>query len=215
MPELLQYGQQLLVSTGAQLSGIGRIGNTWQHYTNALAFSFTLIPTVKPSMTPIVIGLQLIEFFQTFYQLPLKVKWPNDLLTLDFKKAVGVLCHQSKGVFLVGVGINWGKAGDILNDPSFKFPAGVLFPQQTLTEKDKEQMPRQICNYIYQNPMTPQAARNSWQKHCAHHLCPVEIITPQETIKGNFIGIGEEGDALLNQEGVVRKVNTGMLLFNP
>ena len=131
----------LLVSTDQQTGGIGRMGNSWQHYSDALAFSFTLKPLNNQAMTPIVIGLQLVSYFQSVYDLSLLVKWPNDLLTNEYKKAIGILCHQARGLFLVGIGINWGNSGRILEDSSFKFPAGVLFPQKTLRPNDKKTLP--------------------------------------------------------------------------
>lgn len=104
-----------LVLADEQTAGRGRDGRTW--YTpagSALAFSMILYPTetvahVQSRLTALG-ALAVQSVLRKHYNLPAKIKWPNDVL-IHRQKVAGVLAeaHWSGAIMkalILGIGIN-------------------------------------------------------------------------------------------------------------
>ncbi len=107
-----------------QTAGKGRLGRTWYSPNRKnLYFSIVLLPQMSLASLcwlPLLTGLALAESLETLTDLPISLKWPNDILIRD-KKLAGILCEakqqEGKGrVVVIGVGIN-------LNSEKKDFPA--------------------------------------------------------------------------------------------
>ncbi len=104
-----------IVVSEQQLHGRGRRGREWfSPKASGLWFSIILRPhALSPSqaapVTPVTAAV-LANLFNNYYEMPLKIKWPNDLL-LRGKKVGGILT-ELKGeldhieYLIVGVGLN-------------------------------------------------------------------------------------------------------------
>ncbi len=98
-----------------QSKGRGRLGRNWfSPPCGGLWFSLILRPSrLKPDQAPpvtLATAAVLAEHFSKIYALPVKVKWPNDLL-INSKKFGGILTElKSYGSHLeyliVGIGLN-------------------------------------------------------------------------------------------------------------
>ena len=104
-----------LVLAGEQTAGRGRSGRVWLSPPgSSLSFSFILHPgRFQPDLLPHLTALgamAVVRVLQNTYNLPARIKWPNDVLVYR-KKVSGVLVEASwigdhlKGAVL-GIGIN-------------------------------------------------------------------------------------------------------------
>jgi BirA family biotin operon repressor/biotin-[acetyl-CoA-carboxylase] ligase len=95
------------VLAACQTAGRGQFRRHWQSPRGNLYVTFRLpsAPLFHTSAAAIVTGLLLAA---AFYRLgcPLKLKWPNDLLSQGQAKAAGILLEKRNGVLLAGLGVN-------------------------------------------------------------------------------------------------------------
>lgn len=103
-----------LVAAGRQRQGRGRLGRTWHAEPgDALLFSLVLRPDLEPSragLLPLLAGAVMAEAASISSGLPVRCKWPNDLL-IGRAKAGGILAESEllAGALrhvVIGVGVN-------------------------------------------------------------------------------------------------------------
>lgn len=98
-----------------QRAGRGRLDRTWESPPGAgLLFSVLVDPGTVPverwGWLPLLSGLAIAEAGRHAAGVELRVKWPNDVLSLDGRKVAGVLCERvdlgARGLAIVGIGLN-------------------------------------------------------------------------------------------------------------
>jgi BirA family biotin operon repressor/biotin-[acetyl-CoA-carboxylase] ligase len=205
---LKQGSGDYLVSTDKQMAGVGRQGSEWHQFENALAFSFTLKPNETLTLTPLEIGVHLAKFFSP----KLKLKWPNDLLSHEGEKVGGILCQLVGEIIVVGIGINLKMPTTI---PAFPYQVSSLFNSDEIIDPNiKKELPLKIVNYILNNRLSSRNVRNEFIKSCVHINKKVTILNNENQVMGKFIGIGENGEALLETGDNHReKILTGSLRY--
>lgn len=210
--ELRNQGVNILVSTANQTQGLGRGKNVWDHYSNSLAFSFTLCPAEILTLTSLELGIHLVQFFQNEYKVNLKLKWPNDLLDQAGNKCGGILCHNNgDGFIIAGIGINLGNSGDL---PSkYKTPIGQILPEHNFEENASKEIPLKIYQHILESRYSISQIKKQWESFCIHQNCVVRIEDNQNVINGKFKGIGDQGEALVEQNGETRSLVSGSLFL--
>lgn len=98
------------VLAGSQTSGRGRAGRNWQSEHGASLCLSVGLPVLGHHLPflPLCVGVAIAQVLEKM-KVPVRLKWPNDLLLGD-QKLGGVLCEsfQSEGgpVTVVGLGIN-------------------------------------------------------------------------------------------------------------
>lgn len=198
----------LLVSTSHQTKGKGRQGNDWEFFDGSLAFSFTLIPHNIISLTPLEIGVQLVNFFQIFYNQKVFLKWPNDLLNENGDKIGGIICENNgKDFILAGIGINIGIDTVHLQDQ--KKASGLKF---SLTPNHQNEIPRLFYNYIGNNRKSRDEIIKLWTQNCFHMNKKVSLQN-NKTEEGIFKGIGINGEAILLIDNIEKKFYSGSLFI--
>jgi BirA family biotin operon repressor/biotin-[acetyl-CoA-carboxylase] ligase len=93
-----------------QTRGRGTHGKTWQSPEGNLYFSLILTPknstAERNTMLSLVAGMGVVTTLkELFPNLPLSLKWPNDVL-IDGKKVCGILLEQHEEAVIVGIGLN-------------------------------------------------------------------------------------------------------------
>lgn len=98
-----------------QTAGRGRLGKTWQSIAGkGLYCSIVLRPQIERNnfaKITLVAGLAVAEALENISQLPVLLKWPNDVY-INGKKCAGILCEASMGsgalddFVVVGIGVN-------------------------------------------------------------------------------------------------------------
>lgn len=188
----------ILISCSEQTGGIGRKGNSWDTYPNSLAMSFTLKPNIRPTLTPIEIGLMAIKFFNKKFHKELFLKWPNDILTKDGKKCGGILCQYiDETTVIAGLGVNLGRLS-VKNDKGYKHGLGNVDESLVLSEADQEKISKELYEEFLNNRYISNTDLiNEFRKYCHHMNKEVFIFEDEKDYIGTFRGIGENGEALV------------------
>ncbi len=91
----------LVLVAESQTAGRGRLGRTWlAPPRSGLTFSLLLRPTVPPAAwgwLPLLAGVALAEAVAEHTAVPVRLKWPNDLLAPGGAKLAGVLAEMVPG----------------------------------------------------------------------------------------------------------------------
>jgi biotin-[acetyl-CoA-carboxylase] ligase BirA-like protein len=196
---------EYLISTDHQSQGVGRQGSQWIHFSNALAFSFTLKPNEEITLTPLEIGILLAKFFKP----KVLIKWPNDLLNEKGEKLGGILCQLVNKQIIVGIGLNLKMQTE--DNPYFPYPVNAIFNESELDSDIKQKLPPKIVDYILHNRLSPEMIHREFNQYCSHLHKEVEITNNSDTQVGLFTGISNIGEALIVSDGEIKKVLTGSL----
>jgi len=192
--EMFPEMTEVLISTEKQLSGRGRENKKWLVLDGALAFSFLLAPNTEITLSTLEIGLLISDFFESEYQSPLMLKWPNDLMTIEKIKCGGILTSLIGNQLLVGVGINLFQSN---NDPRTEYAYQYALNSQ-LKDDFKKTLPAAIYAYLLKNRLSPEEVIKRWNEKCCHLNMRVEILDRESLQSGVFNGIGARGEALID-----------------
>lgn len=132
------YPEGTVVVAETQTAGRGRRGRTWYSPPrHGLYLSVILRPQLPVREIPrvsLVIGVAVAETLEAAFQLPARIKWPNDIL-INNRKIAGVLSEVvtgSQGIdcIVTGIGLN-------INNPLQDFPGDLrTAPTSVLAEKE-------------------------------------------------------------------------------
>lgn len=199
--------KNILITTKHQTNGVGRGDNRWHHFDNAISMS-CLIPAEKPFTTaPLKVGLLLTKFFKKNYNQNILLKWPNDLMTLENKKVGGIICQLLGDKILVGIGIN------IFKDKKhseMEFKCDGLGLKKDSVKADD--LAKEIYTYLLEN-ISKRFSLDEWNSTCSHFNKKVEISDEFESNSGIFLGISEIGEAIISNDGSLKKILTGSLFI--
>lgn len=201
--ELQSHGQEILISTSEQTLGIGRKGSQWDSYANSLAMSFTMKPNPIPTLTPIEIGILAIEFLTSEFNISIKLKWPNDLLTSERKKCGGIIAQYiDTDTVIAGIGLNLGSLPTSVAPAHYKHGLGNVSDSIQLTTEDQKNIPAKLYQYILKNRISDgKVMQNRFQDVCIHIGKDVTVDDDGADFTGSFIGIGKNGEALVEIDG--------------
>lgn len=205
--ELLEKNANTLISTSSQPEGVGRREKTWIQRENSLAFSFNITPNSVPSLTSLEVGILISKYLSSLHSISLFVKWPNDLLDFTGKKLGGIICHmQGPNSIIVGVGINYKSH----LSKEYDYPIAEI--ETKLQDEQLKSYPRDIYQYILDNRLSNIEVVQSWNQFHFYQNKEVKITDLNHAVCGEFIGINEQGVALVkDQAGRIHKVATGSL----
>ena len=132
------YPEGTVVVAETKTAGRGRRGRTWYlPPRHGIYLSVILRPQLPVREIPrvsLVIGVAVAETLEAAFQLPARIKWPNDIL-INNRKIAGVLSEVvtgSQGIdcIVTGIGLN-------INNPLQDFPGDLrTAPTSVLAEKE-------------------------------------------------------------------------------
>ena len=102
----------VVVVADHQNAGRGRRGRTWESRPGtALLVSAVLRP--PPALVTLAAGVAAAEACEAVAAVPVRLKWPNDLVTEEGAKLGGILSELVDGAVVVGLGVNltWAPPG--------------------------------------------------------------------------------------------------------
>lgn len=191
--------ENIVVSTNNQTMGRGRGSNSWQHQTNAVAFSFTIKPLEIMTLTSLEVACHIVNFFK---DEPL-VKWPNDILNSKKEKVGGIIINILDDIAIVGIGLN------IFSSKSDEFKSLEL----KVDDEFRNNMPRKIYQHILENRLSCDEVITKWNSSCAHLNSEVTLIESNEKFTGIFAGLGKNGEAILEIDGANKSFYNGSLII--
>ncbi|MBY0414901.1 MAG: biotin--[acetyl-CoA-carboxylase] ligase [Bdellovibrionales bacterium] len=203
--ELKGHSNDILITASEQTLGVGRKGAKWDSYTNSLAMSFTLKPNHVPTLTPIEIGLIVVDFLKREYGISICLKWPNDLLTSEGQKCGGIIAQYiDTETIVAGLGLNLGKIDLSSAPPDYKHGLGNV-AQLELSSEDQKNIPLKFYQYFLSHRLNDlNEIQKLFEESCLHMNKNVSVDDDGTEFTGKFLGIGKNGEALIEIEGITR-----------
>ena len=97
--------------TELQVAGRGRQDRGW-HAPPGRALTFSVlvepgVPAARWGWLPLLAGVALVDAVRAVAEVPVRLKWPNDLLAPDGHKLAGILVERvDAALAVVGIGVN-------------------------------------------------------------------------------------------------------------
>lgn len=106
----------LVVATGRQKSGRGRLGRTWLD-TEDHGVALSVVLDDPRGVLPLAAPIATARALESFIENQILLKWPNDVLVAAAsetssvgRKLAGILIERTSEVAIVGIGINVGQS---------------------------------------------------------------------------------------------------------
>ena len=205
-----------------QSHGRGRRGRAWQSPAGNLYASLLLIEPCAPDVAPqlgFVAGVALIDAIGDLIGAahPVKLKWPNDLLS-DGAKLAGILIEGSRradGAFLcvIGIGVNCRSHPAELPYAATHLAeiAGHDAAPDTLLPLLDRAVLRRLAEWDAGRNFN--AIREAWLFHAAGQGGSVEAILHDRTIRGRFETIDAQGRMIVATDRGPHVVDAGDVCF--
>lgn len=196
-----------VVTADTQTAGRGRGGRGWVTPPgSAIAMSVILRPKVKAiqaTQVALLGGLAVLEGVQKVVNLPMQIKWPNDVLVRG-KKVAGVLAEAAYSgdkleyiVLGMGVNVNGGPPPDL----KLEYEATSLATEAG-SPLDRDAIMKSILAAFearYSTVGTP-ALAEAWRQHLAMLGERVKVIGLTETVLGDLEGVTPDGALIIVTE---------------
>jgi len=199
----------LAVMAKSQSSGRGRLGRTWLSGEGTLCMSIAIKNKYSEGFT-LLAALAVYEGLKVFLDLPLEIKWPNDIISVN-KKLAGILCERVNEYTVIGVGIN-------INDKSFDDEISHKATSMYLLS-GKEYEVKEVFKALVK------AFENTFEKYdygftkealakykglCANIGKNVRA----KDFSGVAVDVLENGSLTIEAEGVLRQVSSGEVVVH-
>jgi len=206
-----------VAAADSQTAGRGRSGRAWITPPGAaIAMSIVLRPRVSANRTTQIAllgGLAVLEGIRRVVDLPMQIKWPNDVLVRG-KKVAGVLAEASFAgdkmeyvVLGIGVNVNDGPPPD----SNLEYAATSLATESG-SALDRESVMNAILSaFAERYPLLGTPALSAlWSNHLAMRGQPVRVIGLAETIVGTLESVTDEGAIVVRfDDGSSRTILAG------
>ena len=196
----------------SQTSGRGRLGRSWSNQKgHSLCLSLLLrpgMPMRKAGRLTFHAGLACHRALASLTGLPLRIKWPNDLLW-ENRKICGILTESlskdgSANAVVVGFGCN-------LNQSEKDFPLEIRSRAASLAQltgkhwelADVAVSVLKEMGTVLNEPWP--CILTEWKRHCPNLGKTVRVATGDETFEALLIDIDAEGALLLQLPGGARR----------
>ncbi len=201
-----ESGSERLITTEQQSAGFGRRGTAWEHSATSLAMSFSCSPHEVLTLTSLEIGILIRRYFKSAKGFELQLKWPNDLF-FEGKKIGGIITQTlatDPEKFAVGVGLNFFQTNNYHSLP--KLHSDTLYHQKDLA--------LEIVDFIFkQRPIKSSTLRTEFFDFCVHKNQQVGFEVAEGKLQGEFVGVGEMGQALCKVGENIYEVFSGSLTY--
>jgi BirA family biotin operon repressor/biotin-[acetyl-CoA-carboxylase] ligase len=194
-----------------QTAGKGRMDRAWESGLGGLWFSLLIRTELAPTRVPalaLVIGLCLVEVLEKRLKLPVKLKWPNDLVLktdTGWRKIAGVLTELSAEIdrtrwIVAGIGLNVNNslpAALKRTAVSLREITGETYDRSAILEAFLKQFKAAFSRFEREGF---EAFQQAYWNHYSQPDSPVELNTAQGSLRGRVTGVDARG-ALLVESG--------------
>jgi len=210
----------ILVLAEEQTSGKGRMDRRWlSRGGENLIFTILLRPTLKADnifLLTMILAISTIDAVKEMAGLDILIKWPNDLY-VDGKKLAGILTEFSikdgtVEYVIIGQGLNVGWMPQ--ETEGIPYPATSILAETGLTVSRNDLLISILKRFekTYRQALAgnKEDLHTRWNKLSLVIGRDVEIISPDEIIRGKAIAIDHDGALILqNSTGDVIKILSG------
>ena len=221
--EELLSGAPQLCATDWQTNGNGRRGKTWVTERGNVTFSLLLPMNRAPAQLlglSLVTGICVAQSLTELGQVPVQLKWPNDVLAQNQKLAglLTELISSPQGVtqINVGVGINYKIPSQI--ETSDYQP--VSLPSLNDSPPSRSELIADICSrllsaYAQFAQQGWPAFADTWDQFDYLKSKQVKVLSGEHVEKALAVGVDEQGALLVEIDGVRRAVFSGEVSVRP
>ncbi len=197
-----------------QTAGRGRHGRTWSSPLGNLYLSVIQRPDCRPVDAPqlgFVAGVALAEAVRQLSDIPLALKWPNDLLA-NGKKASGILLESAADAdgwmdwLIIGTGVNVELSPAEIPDVTSLHEEGAKISVESLLCAFLERL------FWYSEQWQEsgfEPIRERWMLYALPVGTEMRVKLSDGGVLGRFSGIDERGSLLLGSDGEVRRIDMG------
>ncbi len=223
--ELIEEGaaEGTVVITDKQTAGKGRTGRNWVATPGkSLTASLILNPAVNSRLSGWFSLLTGVAVVNALIELGLesKLKWPNDIM-VSVRKLGGILCESRvKGKTLewvvIGIGLN---INELENELPKELQATSFFMEKS-SSTQRELVLANILNHLEPLYNSLKESEDStqlssmWTDHCNHLNKTVKFEAENESLSGEFMGINEDGAAIIITNGIEKIYASGDIHLN-
>jgi len=213
--EKVPTGTAVLASE--QTAGRGRVeGRKWISAKDESLMFTMLVKTsdigFNLTLFPLFAGFAIAGFLEKEYGIKAKIKWPNDVL-IDGRKISGILCENSSGYILCGIGLNCSQrhAGEIAGNRAVSIcELNGEAPDIRLTLSGLLGFMKDNWNSTV---WKDKVEEKLYMKGLNVLLCD-GLPDSGKRIEGIIEGIGGDGELIITEKhsGLLRKVYSGEIL---
>ena len=197
-----------------QTSGRGRHGRNWSSPPGNLYHSIICRPGCPVAMAPqlgFVVGVAMAGAIRALSDIPVVLKWPNDLLVKG-KKVSGLLLESTDdgrgGVswVIAGIGVNLENHPVMLPDAGNLRSFGAKFSVEDLIEAF---LPRlfDLVDAWNRDGFAP--IRAQWNELALPFGTEISVKLPDRTLSGRFEGVDASGNMAVRHDGDLIYVAAG------
>jgi len=207
---------QAMIIAGEQFAGRGRNERQWSSPAGKGIYATTMftLPTSQLPLVPLAMANIVAGFLRDVFGLDARIKWPNDVFVLG-KKIAGILIEariQDDRVFLlIGTGVNVEPVTDAPNAIAISEASPRAFTGiDDATIAFIEYVDAQLAK-----PLVHDEVIEEWRRLSIHK--PGDRITcviGERTVAGTWIGIDEQGRALLRDGAETIAVSAGDIILS-
>lgn len=201
-----------------QTAGRGRRGRKWETpfgKTIALTLGVSIdMYASAVSCLSLVVGIAVAEALISVGVTGVRLKWPNDVL-IDGGKVGGILTElvvATKPVeVVVGIGVNVGSAAFIRQVVDYPVADVCDYVDGPVRNRLVAELINHVlrqCRFLEENGFT--SLKERWMQLDAFRSRDVVITSPSEQVHGKAVGLGSNGELLIESEdGERRKILGG------
>lgn len=197
-----------------QTAGRGRHGREWTSPPGNLYLSILFRPSCRVAEAPqigFVLGVAMAGAIRDLTDVPVTLKWPNDLVH-DGKKLSGILLDSADdgkgGVAWVvaGIGVNVDVIPEALSDAASLRSIGAEVEVETLLEAFLAKL-MPLLDEWRKDGFAP--VRFNWSAFAFDFGTPISVKLPDGAIEGRFEGIDAAGNLALRYDDRLHYVAAG------
>lgn len=197
-----------------QTAGKGRHGRSWTSPRGNLYLSIVQRPNCRLADAPqmgFVTGVALADALQWLTNVPIALKWPNDLM-IDGKKASGILLESAADAkgrldwLVIGVGVNVESFPTDLPDVTSLREAGATVSIEGLLSVFLERL---FWHADEWQRTGFRATRRRWLSFALPKGTEMRVRLPDGELFGRFSSIDKRGSLLLDTDRGKKRIDVG------
>lgn len=189
-----------VVVSDRQTKGRGRLQRKWQSNKGGLYFTLVLRPEISPAHSALVnlaAAVDLATTLEEIFDIPSRVKWPNDVLVNE-RKVAGILsqmeAESDRVAFInIGMGIN------VNNDPRAYQPKAVSIARLIGRKASRVEILAAFLDRFEQRMERPVLSEviEQWKQRTVTLDRQVQVQTFDQTFQGLAVDIEPNGSLVL------------------
>ena len=206
---------QAIIIAGEQFAGRGRNDRQWSSPAGKGIYATTLLTreTHELPLVPLSMANIVASFLRDTYAIDARIKWPNDIL-VNGKKIAGILIeariHENRAFLIIGTGINVEPVHDdarpnaaAISEVSARNFTGLDDATLAFIEHVDERLSHGLDH---------DEVLEEWRSLAVHSPGDrIQCVLGDRTVTGTWVGIDEQGRAVLRSGDETIAVSAGDL----